>query len=312
VTSTQLLAALLAASMAAAGCGSSDAKKTATQVVAKVNGEEISVHQVNHVLGRSSGISAENAPRVRQEVLDKLIDQQIAVQQAIDRKLDRDPAVMQSVEAARREILARAFLEKLTASIAKPTPEAVAKFYGEHPELFSARRVYSLQELALPADPALVAEVKQWVAQGKSMADIANTLKARDIKFAGNAGIRAAEQLPLDVAPKFQALKEGQTLVVEGGQGVMVAHVMGIKEQPIDQAAAAPRIQQFVVAQQANELITREMKALREKAAIERLGEFAAATPGATPAVAPAAAAPASAAATIDDKSLAKGVAGLK
>lgn len=306
MTSTQLLAALLAASMIAAGCGSSDAKKTATQVVAKVNGEEISVHQINHIIGRSSGISAENAPRARQEVLDKLIDQQIAVQQAMERKLDRDPAVMQSVEAARREILARAFLEKLTASIAKPTPEEVTKFYGEHPELFSARRVYSLQELALPADPSLITEVKQWVAQGRSMADIANALKARDIKFAGNAGVRAAEQLPLDVAPKFQALKEGQTLVVEGAQGVMVAHVVGIKDQPIDQAAATPRIQQFVVARQANELITREMKALREKAAIERLGEFATAAPAA------GTTAPAVPAAAMDDKSLAKGVAGLK
>ena len=74
--------ALAIGTVLATGCGKSDEKKAATQVAAKVNGDEISVHQINNVLTRATGITADNAPQAKREILDKLIDQQLAVQQA--------------------------------------------------------------------------------------------------------------------------------------------------------------------------------------------------------------------------------------
>ena len=51
------------------------------EVAAKVNGAEISVHQINSVLAKATGVTNENAQRARKEVLDRLVDQQIAVTQ---------------------------------------------------------------------------------------------------------------------------------------------------------------------------------------------------------------------------------------
>jgi EpsD family peptidyl-prolyl cis-trans isomerase len=318
-SNTFKLAVIVAALSALGGCGKDDGPKAATQVAAKVNGTEISVHQINGVLARATGLTPENAPRVKREILDKLIDQQIAVQQAMESKLDRDPKVMQAIEAAKRELLARAYLEKLAAALPKPTPEEVKKFHVEHPELFAGRRIYNLQELSVAPDPALTGEIKQWMNQGATLAEIAGKLKSRDIKFAANSGIRAAEQLPIEAAPRFQALKEGQTIMMEGQQGTTVAHVLGIKTQPIEEPAALNRIAQFIGNQRSAEAIVKELKALRDKASIERMGEFAeaAGTPAApTAAPAPAAAAPVAETPTtagpIDDKAIAKGVAGLK
>ena len=41
----------------------------------------------------------------RREVLDRLVDQELAVEKAIEKKLDRSPEVLLALENARREIL---------------------------------------------------------------------------------------------------------------------------------------------------------------------------------------------------------------
>jgi EpsD family peptidyl-prolyl cis-trans isomerase len=56
----------------AGGCGKSDDKK-ATQVAAKVNSDEITVHQIDNVLARTPNITAENASIAKKQILDRLI-----------------------------------------------------------------------------------------------------------------------------------------------------------------------------------------------------------------------------------------------
>lgn len=286
------------------GCGKEERQKAASQVVAKVNGDEISVHQINYVLTRSQGINPDNAEQAKKDILDKLIDQQLAIQQAEASKLDRDPGVVQNIEAARRDILARAYLEKVAAAQAKPTVDEARKYYGEHPELFSQRRVYNLQEIMAPNAP--VADVRQIVSQSKSMQEVAAALKARDIKFAANAGIRPAEQLPMNILSQLHGTKDGQTIVVELPQGAMVLHVLASQSQPVAEAEALPRIQQFMANQRNGEAVASELKNLRNQAKIEQVGEITI-SQNAKPA-----AAPAPAAGAMDDKNVAKGVAGLK
>lgn len=301
-----LALALLSMLAVLPGCGKEEHKKAATQVVAKVNGDEISVHQVNFVLSRAQGISPENAEKAKKEVLDKLIDQQLAIQQAEAAKLDRDPGVMQTLEAARRDILARAYLEKVAASQPKPSTDEARKYYLDHPELFAERRVYNLQEILVA--PTNIGDVQQLVAQNKSMQDIASTLKSRDIKFAANAGVRPADQLPPQVATKLHGTKDGQTVLIEAPQGAMVAHVVASQAQPVPEPEALPRIQQYLANQRNGEAVAKELKGLRAKAKIEQTGEIALApaAPAAAPAMAP------EASGSVDANSVAKGVAGLK
>jgi EpsD family peptidyl-prolyl cis-trans isomerase len=315
------LAIILAVLVTLGGCEKKEEQKAATQVAAKVNGSEISVHQINNILSKASGVTAENAPQAKREILNKLIDQQLAVDQAVEKKLDRSPNVMQAIEAAKREILSRAYLEQIAAAQSKPTADEVKKFYADHPELFAQRRLYNVQELAVPASGSTADEIKQWVSSGKSMQDIANALKAKNIQFRANAGVSAAEQLPLEIAPKYHTMKDGDTTVIQGPQALLVVHLVASQPQPIDETAALPRIEQFIANKHNTEVIAKEMKALRDKAKIEMVGEFAAAstapassvaTPTA-PGSAPASSPPATVATpSADDNSVAKGVAGLK
>ena len=62
-----------------AGCG--DKKdKAASQTAAKVNKEEITVHQINFVLQQQRGLKAEQTDAASKQILDRLIDQELALQ----------------------------------------------------------------------------------------------------------------------------------------------------------------------------------------------------------------------------------------
>ena len=56
------------------GCSKKDGDKAATQVVAKVNGAEISLHQVNHVLSKAGNVPADQLERARKAAVDRLIN----------------------------------------------------------------------------------------------------------------------------------------------------------------------------------------------------------------------------------------------
>lgn len=296
-------------------CGSKDDKKPATQVAAKVNAEEISVHQINFVLTRSGAgaASPEQATKLRREILEKLVDQQLAVEQAIEKKLDRSPDVIMAIEAARREVLARAYVEQLASTLSKPTAEEAKKYYAEHPPLFAERRVYNLQEIVLPAGPGVGSTLREMIGTSKSMDDIANWLKSKDIKFAAGNAARPAEQIPLELLPKIHALKDGQALMIETPQNITITRLLASQSAPVTEAAALPRIQQFLGNQRAGEAVAQEMKQLKAKAKITYQGEFASAEGSAPAAGAPAtAAAPAPAEKPAKANTIEKGVAGLK
>jgi len=99
-------------------------EKPASQVVARVNGEEITVHQINFALARAKGVTQDSAPQARREILEALVQRQIAKQQAAQRALDRSASVILEIEDARSAILARAFRESLVQYLPKPAPRS--------------------------------------------------------------------------------------------------------------------------------------------------------------------------------------------
>ena len=314
----RLLLPLAALVAGLAGCGK-DEKKAATQVAATVNSKELSVHQINFLLARSGATATtpEQTAALRKNVLERLIDQQLAVEEALDKKLDRSPDVVMALEAARREVLARAYVEQVGAGIVKPTDDEVKKYYVANPALFSERRVYALQEITVPSTAGMFNQLRDLAAAAKSMEDIVAALRTRNIQFNAGSATRAAEQLPLEVLPKIHALKDGQITVIEVAGNSTVVRLMSSQSAPVPEATALPRIQLFLANQRAGEAAARDIKRLKEKANITYAGDFAGSAPGvvpagpSTPAAAATPAAPATGAPPADNH-FEKGLRGLK
>ena len=267
--------ALVAAVLVLAGCGDKKKDKVASQTAAKVNKEEITVHQINFVLQQQRGLAPEQAASASKQVLERLVDQELALQKAQDQKLDRDPRVVQQLEAARREIIARAYAEKIASGAPKPSPAEIKTYYNAHPALFKERRVYNLQELAIQAKPEQVAGLQSQLAAAKDVAEFVNYLKANDFKFTANQAVRSAEQLPLTSVDRFAKLKDGQAIFNAVPTGAQVVVLAGSRSQPVDEAQAGPAIEQFLLNERKRKVVEDDLRALRSAAKLEYVGDYA-------------------------------------
>jgi EpsD family peptidyl-prolyl cis-trans isomerase len=306
--------AALAATVALTGCG--DKKdKAASQTAAKVNKDEVTVHQINFVLQQQRNIRPEQADAASKQILERLIDQQLALQKAEEQKLDRDPRVMQQLEAARREVIARAYVEKLGEAAAKPTPDEIKKYYDDKPALFRERRIYSIQEIAIEARPEQVEELRAKLSAAKNVNEFVEYLKGAGYRFGGNQAVRAAEQLPFNTLEAMSRMKDGQAMLVPSASGVQVVVLAGSRTQPVSEEQARPAIEQFILNERKRKLVEDEVKAMRAAAKIEYVGKFAqaASEPAAGGAAAPSvtASAPAPAASGLTAGDVNKGL-GLK
>lgn len=303
--------ALATTALLLAGCG--DKKdKAASQTAARVNKDEITVQQINFVLQQQRNLKPEQAEAASKQILERLIDQQLALQKADDLKLDHDPRVVQQIESAKREILARAYVEKVGEGVTKPTPEDIKKYYDDKPALFKERRIYSIQEIAIEAKPDQIGALREHLAQAKNVGEFIEYLKANDFHFAGNQAVRAAEQLPLQSLDTFARLKDGQAVLSPAPSGAMVVVLAGSRSQPVTEEQARPAIEQFLMNDRKRKLVEEEVKALRAAAKIEYVGKFvpgtaAAPAAGASAAMPAPAPAPAPAASTgLSDADIAK------
>jgi EpsD family peptidyl-prolyl cis-trans isomerase len=269
-----LMLVFVAVSLSA--CGSKEhGDKAQTQVVAKVNGDEISVHQLNSQMSRMGQLNEEQAKAVSRQLLARLVDQQLIVHQAVASKLDRDPKVLQSIENAKRDILAQAYIEQQVSSVKKPTDQEITEFYNKHPELFEKRRNYRLQELAVAAGRDRLANIENGVKSAKNLSEIANWLKEKNLQFSASSNVRAAEQLPLELLPKLNQMKDGEIVIVPAQNSINIIVLAGSQEQPLTREQSTPKIEQFLVTQRRTEFAKQQVEKLRATAKVEYLGVFA-------------------------------------
>lgn len=288
------------------GCNSSK-EKSGTQVLAKVNGDEISVSQLNYALSHLPAANGSPSEEMKKQILDNLVNRQLAVQQAVKDKLDRTPQVVLAIEEAKQDILARAYAEKAISGQTAPTDAEAVKYYNAHPDLFAQRKIYQMQEIALPNNAPQMAEFKERLQKGEALESVAEWLKGQGAQFSANAAVKPAEQLPLEMLPKLSVLQNGQRLVVNTPQAVLVLEVVNSQMKPVDQATALPQVKGFLAKQRATDALQDKMKQLRETAKIDYIGQL---KPD-EQTNAPAADKPANAAPS-DADSISKGVAGLK
>lgn len=274
VRRSALLASLVASSVLLVACGGDDTKKS-TQVAAKVNKEEISVHQINFVLANQGGIKPEQKDQASKAILDRLIDQEVALQKAVEQKVDREPDVVQAIDAAKRELIVQSYFKKVASAARQPTDSEIREYFDKHTALFAERRVYSFQELAIEAKPEQVEGIKSKLTTAKTVQEMLQMLQADGVRFQANQAVRAAEQLPLAQLDTFAQMKDGQVTISTAAPGLRVLILAGSETKPVTLEQAKPAIEAFLLNERKRELIETERKTLRSQAKIEYVGAFA-------------------------------------
>lgn len=288
---TKLWVPFVAALALLGGCNKKDAAPAAgeSQVAAQVNEGEISVHQVEALLQLQPSLGARFGEQASARALDSLIEQELAAQAAVQAGLDSTPKTLQALTLARREVLARAYQDQLADKASLPDTSAVERYYDEHPELFSQRRQYLLEETVAQVTGA---EVDAWLRKAESTSSVEELqawLAQQKAPRKSRRFAQWAEGLPLELLPRLAKLKPGHSMALRRPESVYVLTVIKTEDAPVLLGQATPAIQAVLTGQRRQEAVRDGMTRLREQAKINRfMAEAASGTAGAS-AAAPAA-----------------------
>jgi peptidyl-prolyl cis-trans isomerase C len=316
-----LCAALILVAATLSACGNKARESKPGQALASVNGNEITVLQLNEELQRA-GVPATQQDAASKQLLQALIDRQLLQSEAEKEKLDRDPKVMQAIDRARALIIAQAYVQKHVGNVTQPTPAEVEDYFRKHPEFFANRKQFGMNELIM-ASTDLTPEVKATADGAKSLEEVAVWLDAHKIKYGRTQVTRSTADLNPEVSQKLLAMPKGQIFIVKEGERALLISIAETRDAPVTLQVAGPQIAQYLSTQKNKELAANEVKRLRSTAKIEYMNKSmmpdatSPATAPAAPATAAAAPAPAAplaspAASGTDKAALDRGVAGLK
>ena len=207
-------------------------KKEATQAVARVNGTELTVHQLKYLLQRQH-VRPDQEEAAAPKLLDQLIDEQLIVEKAEKSKMDLEPGARQAIDAARREVLARSYVEQAAQNVASPTDSSMHAYYDANPDLFANRRIYTMQEYLAKVPEAQVPALRALVEGGKPASTVEAWFKAGNYPFRGQQSTHPAEQIPLNALKTLAAVQDGHGLVSSAGDQVHVTYVTTSTSAPV-------------------------------------------------------------------------------
>jgi len=267
-----LTSALVCAAILVTACGKKSDDTSAT--VATVNGENITQNQLDFAIKQMAAARPGASAPEASQVLQGMVEQRLAVQKAEKDKLDRNPGVLQSLEAARKDALARYYVEQLAAKVPKPSAEEIKAYYDGHPSNFGQRSIYTIQKVDARIDKDQVGPVSASVQAANGAAAVVELLKAKASAVNVTQSNQPAESLgPL--LPKISTMSAGQTIAVPQPQGLTALTVVAVQPQPVSLAQAQAGIEQVLWNQKKREALIAETKELRSKARIDYLGKFA-------------------------------------
>ena len=293
-------------------CGNKE--KKAGQALASVNGEEITVLQLNEELQRAN-VSAAQQEAATKQLLEALIDRQLLAAEAAKDKTDRDPKVMEAIERAKALIVAQAYMQKKIGTVPRPSKQEIEDYFNKNPQFFSQRKQFDMRELVI-ATSDMNEKLKAEMDGAKSLEDVASWLDANSVKYVRTQLSRTSADLAPELSGKLLSMPKGQLFIIREGDRTLLIALADVKDVPATLAQAAPQIEQFLFNKKSKDAGDAELKRLRSTAKIEYLSQgskaaasSAASAPGAsTPAVAPPAPAPTTSSSEANDR----GVAGLK
>lgn len=240
------------------------------ETVATVGGDKISEVELNLAVSGLGDLDESQIAEAKGPLLSALIDQRLVAQAAKKAGLDKDPAVEVSMAQASRQVLAEAYAERNFKDVAKPTESEIADYYGRHPELFSERRIYRVQELELRLDSSRLPELESQLKSSRSMNDLVSWIREQGIRSKAAMAVKPAEQIPAHLLDRLYKMKDGQVTILPGRRGhVLVQQLQDSQFRPVSLEQAKKAIERVLIAEKRKQAMETDLQKLRQAAEIE-------------------------------------------
>jgi EpsD family peptidyl-prolyl cis-trans isomerase len=242
-------------------------KKAEGQVVAVVNGEEITLNELNGELSELNLPTGADKTQVRAEVLQRMVERRLLAQSAKDAGLDRDPNYVSQERRMKERLLVSLYGRKALDTINVPDGQRVDAYIASHPNMFASRTRYSLEQIQfqMPQDMNRLKELDA----AHSMAEVVERLTAMGISFQRGTGTLDSATVEPGALQRILALPPGEPFIVPNGNAVIVNVITKADPVVIPAEQARPMAVQAMRSEELNKIGQQRLDEAKAKAKIE-------------------------------------------
>lgn len=236
------------------------------QVLAIVNGEEITQAELNAEIAELPSAIAGDKEAIRRQMLQLIIDRRLMAQVAKEEGFDRNPEFLTRERRLRETLLVQLYGQKQAETVRVPEGAVVKKYLAENPGKFSERANYLVDQIIfdIPSDPQVLTALEA----DKSLADVERTLKRFNIEYARGENSLDTANVPSPTLKQILSLPAGEPFVIPAQGRVTVSVITGRQPVPTSEQEAAPLAAQEMRAQSLNKLLRTRLEEARAKADI--------------------------------------------
>lgn len=264
-----MMAGAAALLVGTSGCS----KKPGGQVVAVVNGEEITSQELNVELNNAHLPPGIDQKKVMPVLLQRIVDRKLVTQLAKNDGLDKTPTFLAQSRIQSENLLANAYAGKLAKTISLPDAATVDAFINNTPSIFSQRKRYTLAQIVFnpPADPAFL----QKLAPDHTLDAIAATLTAAQVQFVRSVGKLDTGAIPPEIATKIQALPPGEPFMLPDNGRIVASVIQSAEPVPVTPEEARPIAVNVLRQKSLQDALGKKLQAARSSATISYESGFA-------------------------------------
>lgn len=265
-TKSLILTAIVAASLTTAGCDR--VKKLigggepSGQVVATVNGEEITGLELRQEMGNFSSRDPKIMKAAQDRALEGIIIRKLIVQEAKKQKLDKSAEYGLQVHRGEENLLVQLYQRKVSSAIAVPTRDSASTYIAANPPKFTSRRILIVDQVVAPPSKIPTAQFQA----AKTLADVKALFQANNVPYQTN--VAAIDTLSMDprMLQQIEKLPADEVFVIPQGGGLLFNRIAETRDVPFGGDAAIAYATNALRTQKAQEAVVRQVELLRKSA----------------------------------------------
>ncbi|MFZ5707013.1 MAG: SurA N-terminal domain-containing protein [Pseudomonadota bacterium] len=221
-----LLSGVVAAGLLLGGCH----KEPKGQILAIVNGEEISMQELNAELQGARIPDNADRDKIRKEVLQRLIDRKLIVQKAREQGLDKTPEFVAQQRRLEENLLVSLLGQKIAATVPMPDDRDITQYIADNPSQFSGRQRLLLDQIqfAAPKDPKMLLMLRD----AHSLDDVAAGVQKLGLAMSRGKGVIDTGRLDPQMVKIIDKLPPGEPFVLPSNGQYVASVIVGRDSTP--------------------------------------------------------------------------------
>lgn len=221
-----LFGGVIAAGLLVAGCH----KEPKGQIVAIVNGDEVSMQELNAELQGMRLPDTANRDALRKQVLQRLIDRKLIVQKAREQGLDKTPEFVAQQRRLEENLLVSLLGQKIAATVPMPDDRDITQYIADNPTQFAGRERLLLDQIQFQAPK----DVKRLMAlkDAHSLEEIAAGVQKLGLGYSRGKGVIDTGRLDPQLIGVINKLPPGEPFVLPSNGQFVASVIVGRDSTP--------------------------------------------------------------------------------